>query len=518
MSRRSPLAPFLLLLSLVSASSLVVRADDVDPSYPNADAARAELDRRGIAYDVVSMCDAAREGDLEVVRLFLDAGPNVDLRDYGYTTALYNAAMGSQPDAVRLLLERGADPNLAAGDGMTPLHAALESGWNRISDGPVEGQPDVVRALVESPRTNVDARDVEGRTPLLYAAKTGDRGAFDLLLDRGADPDAADAAGNTALSISQEFSRNAFVLALVERGAKGSRWIRAQYFFYRFARVQAWVMPFFIVFITVMVFALDSRRPELPKKEDVAAPDGLARLAPLSCANCAATVPLGAPDRRCASCGREFPIPADYAATLDLRARATRDIGRAIRMWRRARIFNSPIVSLFLLALGPVWLVGSYIGAGAGSVGELPGLMIASTIAAGWTFGFGLMGYAIYLMSERRAVPPMPRVTEGLGSDEAVHCTQCGGDVVVPRKRFGVACDYCGSELFRPAFARAARGVAADEQHAAASAFVGALTQLYDMRDTLVSGMFLATFLVVGTGLFIVAVALWEYAKSLVGL
>jgi hypothetical protein len=78
-----------------------------------ADDARAEIERRGIPYEATALTKAAEEGDVEVVRLFLDAGPNADLRDYAWMTPLHNAALWSRAEVVELLLERGADPDLA---------------------------------------------------------------------------------------------------------------------------------------------------------------------------------------------------------------------------------------------------------------------------------------------------------------------------------------------------------------------------------------------------------------------
>jgi DNA-directed RNA polymerase subunit RPC12/RpoP len=494
---------------LLLAFSPTVRAD-------TAEDARAEIDRRGIPYEAAALTKAAEEGDADLVRLFLDAGPNADLRDYAWMTPLHNAALWSRAEVVVILLEYGADPDLADSSGDTALHYAARRGWNEFTNEPNEGQPEIVRALVDA-GADLDARNEAGQTAMLIAATNGDEATFRLLLERGANTELADAEGNTPLSAATEKVHTTLVRALVESGAPVTTWTRIQYYLYRFARIQAWGMPFFVVFIVVLVYALDSHRPPIPKKDEIANGDGLPRLNPLQCAKCAATVPLNAPNQECPSCGTHFPIPEDYKETIRLRHLATENLTRAIRMWWRARLWNSPPVALFFLLLGPVWLVGTYVGA-AGSSGGLPGLMIASTLVGGWTFGAGLFCYGIYLVSERLVVPPLPKARREAARDETSGCTQCGGAVLMPKGALAVACDYCGSDLFRPAFARAARGAAADEKHEAETMFVAAVTALYEMRDVLVSGMFVATFLVVGTALVIVVLGVLEWLKGLVGI
>jgi ankyrin repeat protein len=52
---------------------------------------------------------------------------------------------------------------------------------------------------------DVNARDTEGSTPLMYAALYGsDTACIRLLLERGADPDASNGAGGTALIWGRE--------------------------------------------------------------------------------------------------------------------------------------------------------------------------------------------------------------------------------------------------------------------------------------------------------------------------
>jgi ankyrin repeat protein len=56
----------------------------------------------------------------------------IDEQDWGGHTALWYASYFGRLSAVRVLLERGADPTLADQDGPTPLMAACDSGQIRV--------------------------------------------------------------------------------------------------------------------------------------------------------------------------------------------------------------------------------------------------------------------------------------------------------------------------------------------------------------------------------------------------
>jgi ankyrin repeat protein len=97
-------------------------------------------------------------------------------------TALHLAAFFGHPEAVRLLLERGADPNAVATSEqigpVQPLHSAAAAGGL-----------DSVRLLLEH-GADVSARQREGFTALHAAAANGDAELARLLLARGADASA----------------------------------------------------------------------------------------------------------------------------------------------------------------------------------------------------------------------------------------------------------------------------------------------------------------------------------------
>lgn len=63
-------------------------------------------------------------GHLEMTRLLLDHGANVNEMGCDVTSPVYRAVMSGNPAIVSLLLERGADLTRQCSDGDTPLEAA----------------------------------------------------------------------------------------------------------------------------------------------------------------------------------------------------------------------------------------------------------------------------------------------------------------------------------------------------------------------------------------------------------
>jgi len=104
------------------------------------------------------------------------------------------AAYFKHQDAVRLLLDMGADVHQAASNPtkVTALHAAVSS-----------GQLEIVRWLVEA-GADVNARQQIDYTPLMGAAANARLEILDLLLAHGADPSLKTTEGRTAADLARE--------------------------------------------------------------------------------------------------------------------------------------------------------------------------------------------------------------------------------------------------------------------------------------------------------------------------
>jgi ankyrin repeat protein len=143
------------------------------------------------ATDTTPLMLAAMGGKTALVRWLLEYGVDINRRASNGTTALHYAASHGNEPVARLLLERGADPNVASEQshssrsGATPLMRAAERG----ADG-----HDILLLLLEH-GADVDARDVDGRTALHHAFEgyvEGRREAVEDLIGAGAKPDVPD--------------------------------------------------------------------------------------------------------------------------------------------------------------------------------------------------------------------------------------------------------------------------------------------------------------------------------------
>ena len=157
-----------------------------------------------------SLLDAIRHDDLATLRAESRSRTELERRGPGGATPLLTAAAIGSPEAVAALLEAGADVHAVTDLGATALIWAA-------------GDARKSRLLVEA-GANVTARSAAGRTPLLVAAaRDGASAVVELLLERGADPHAADDMGVTPLVSAALAGDTESVRLLLARGADANR-------------------------------------------------------------------------------------------------------------------------------------------------------------------------------------------------------------------------------------------------------------------------------------------------------
>ncbi|KAL3814700.1 hypothetical protein ACJIZ3_015968 [Penstemon smallii] len=121
-------------------------------------------------------------GDIELLKFLLTKSINVDLQSVVGTPLIW-AAGSSQEDAVKVLLEHNANPNVKTEDDITPLLAAVAAGSSAC-----------VELLIKA-GSNVNVTAAGGATPLFVAAHGGSAEIIQFLLQAGADPNVRDEDG-----------------------------------------------------------------------------------------------------------------------------------------------------------------------------------------------------------------------------------------------------------------------------------------------------------------------------------
>src|SRR5215471_13368226 len=151
---------------------------------------------------------AARTGNPEVMKLLLDRGANPNTKEStNGETALTWAAAQNHPEAVRVLASHGADLNARSLPlqykqdrfGLEGVVTILPRGnWTPLMYAARQGSSEAAAALIES-GAQLNATDPDGTTALALAIINSHYDTAVLLTERGADPNIADTAGMAAL-------------------------------------------------------------------------------------------------------------------------------------------------------------------------------------------------------------------------------------------------------------------------------------------------------------------------------
>lgn len=121
-------------------------------------------------------------------------------------TALHIVVERRDATWLAFLLQRGADPNIANAEGLTPLMLATNL---RYMDG---------MEVLLSKNANINQANSSGETPLIRAVQLRDLAMVRLLLKNGANPDQADnIAGQSARDYASVDARTASILAEIQQ-------------------------------------------------------------------------------------------------------------------------------------------------------------------------------------------------------------------------------------------------------------------------------------------------------------
>ncbi|GAB4165607.1 MAG: hypothetical protein Fur0039_01760 [Rhodocyclaceae bacterium] len=156
---------------------------------------------------------AAWEGNIPMMRIFLEAGADIDRTNAHDEQALMLAAWKGHADAVRWLLDHGAAINRRG------------SLWSALHYAVFAGHAEVARLLIER-GADVSARSPNGSTVLMMAAREGREDLARLLVANGADTAATNDAGEDALAWAIRH-RNFGIARLVSSAERYARAARA---------------------------------------------------------------------------------------------------------------------------------------------------------------------------------------------------------------------------------------------------------------------------------------------------
>lgn len=161
---------------------------------------------------VVDLVEAAERGDAKGVKAARQAGGDINARGFMDMTPVHWALATKQYDALRVLLEQGADPNQPMEDNWTPTWIAAGAA------------PPGVLALVLKHGGNPNMVDESlADTPLMHAVSEFRFDNADLLLAYGVDINGhnniqKDFPADSAATVAIAMGRYDYALKLLERG------------------------------------------------------------------------------------------------------------------------------------------------------------------------------------------------------------------------------------------------------------------------------------------------------------
>lgn len=150
---------------------------------------------------------ALYRGYREMSMFLIEAGAPLDTRQNLGRTLLHEAALGGDPELIRLLVARGLDVNAIDEHFKdTPLECAAS-----------HDKREAVAALLEA-GADVNHQDISGRTQLHAAVSGNHVEVVERLLAAGADPTIADKKDETPLDLAR--ARNPRIAELLQQSAK----------------------------------------------------------------------------------------------------------------------------------------------------------------------------------------------------------------------------------------------------------------------------------------------------------
>lgn len=165
---------------------------DRPPAHPIQDDSAWYMDQPDRVY--CNVHQAVRDGDFDSLRIAIEKGSPVDVRDKYFKTPLMTAAAGGNTDMVKFLVERGADLKARDNFKWTSLHHACHGGFL-----------DVVTYLLNN-GADLDAVALNGGTPLTRAIESSRIDVVQYLISKGAKLQVETAKGQSLLDVASGYA------------------------------------------------------------------------------------------------------------------------------------------------------------------------------------------------------------------------------------------------------------------------------------------------------------------------
>ena len=190
------------------------------------------------------------ETKAKAVSFCIECGADVNARDENGMTALMKASLENNHEMVEILLDKGADVTLVNNEGKTVADMVAEEGYNelavklfvkekqqleKINEAEKEElskkmiYTELVKAIEEGNKeevekllkkgANIEAKDEYGKSALMLASSEGHKEIVELLLEKNANVNARDEHGSSALSKASVNGYKEIVELLIEKGA-----------------------------------------------------------------------------------------------------------------------------------------------------------------------------------------------------------------------------------------------------------------------------------------------------------
>ncbi|KAL3850723.1 hypothetical protein ACJIZ3_012605 [Penstemon smallii] len=175
---------------------------------------------------------AAKQGDLEVVKVLMEAHPELSMTvDIANTTALHSAATQGHTEVVNYFLESGSSlATIARSNGKTAIHSAARN-----------GHVQVVRALLDKEPGIITRTDKKGQTALHMAVKgqnlevveeliAADPSIINMMLlsQKETDTKVVNRSNETAFDTAEKLGHSDITAILQEHGVLSAREIKPQ--------------------------------------------------------------------------------------------------------------------------------------------------------------------------------------------------------------------------------------------------------------------------------------------------